>query len=270
MPSGTGGIIEKLLNLPIRLETHALTVTVGRVLVCQQLNLALTTGQCWGLLGGNGVGKTTLLHTLAGLRVPYAGTVWLEGQPLDKQNRRTIGQRLALLPQEAGDAFPATVLETALVGRYPYLGPWRWEGAADYQRAQEALIQVGLGDLADRPVATLSGGERARLRLATFLVQDTPVGLLDEPTNHLDVGHQVRLLTLLRERNQIQGGTLLMALHEVNLAARYCDHCLLLYGDGAVEMGPTAQVLTVPNLERLYHHPVTAIAAPWGQGWLPT
>jgi iron complex transport system ATP-binding protein len=249
------------------LRTEALAVSVAGHTVVSDLSLSVARGQCWAILGRNGAGKTTLLHTLAGLRDADGGRLDLDGGPMTALSRRTIARRLALMPQDSSDPFPATVLETALIGRHPHLGVWEWEGPEDRERARQALAAVGLGELSDRDVTTLSGGERRRLAVATVLTQEPQIYLLDEPVNHLDPHHQVRLLQLLR--TTADNGAVMMSLHDVNLAARFCDRVLLLYGNGESEHGPTAELLTAERLERLYGHPVRVFRDGNARAFLP-
>ncbi|MDZ7749239.1 MAG: ABC transporter ATP-binding protein [Halofilum sp. (in: g-proteobacteria)] len=183
----------------------------------------------------------------------------LDGAPLAGYATRAAARRLGVLLQETSDPFPATVFETALIGRHPHLGPWQWEGPDDHAAARAALAEVELAGLEARAVDTLSGGERRRLALATLLAQDPAVYLLDEPTNHLDLHHQIRLLGRLRERARSRGGALVMALHDVNLAARFCDHALLIFSDGTTACGSTDELLQPGHLTRLYHHPIEVV-----------
>ena len=238
----------------MKLITRQLTIAAGERVLVRELDLVLEAGQRWAILGPNGSGKTTLLHTLAGLRPPRAGSVELDGQPLDALERREIARRLGLMPQDTPDPFPATVLETALIGRHPHLSRWQWEGPADRQMAVAALETVGLADCAHRPVSSLSGGERRRLAFATLLAQDPPLLLLDEPTNHLDFPHQHTVLQRVTQLTRKARGAA-MSLHDVNLASRYCSHALFLHGDGRSEQGPIRQMLTPDRLERLYGMP---------------
>ena len=247
------------------LETRNLDVTIAGKQVCRGLGLAIEPGQCWGLLGGNGVGKTTLLHTLAGLRTPTQGVVLLEGKPLSGLSRLEAARRIGVLFQAADEGFPATVLETVLIGRHPHLERWRWETAQDLTLARSALHRVGLDDMEGRTITTLSGGERQRLALATVLTQDPLLYLLDEPTNHLDLHHQITLLELLTRPARENGKALLMALHDVNLAARFCNHLLLLFGAGETLLGPTDKVLNETHLQRLYGHPIATLPGPDGR-----
>jgi iron complex transport system ATP-binding protein len=243
---------------PVQLSTRTLQLRIGDRTLCQHLDLDVRAGECWGVLGKNGTGKTTLLHTLAGLRPAQGGEIRLQQTPLADLSRRDIARRLGLMPQDTSDAFPASVLETALIGRHPYLSRWQWESAADLQITRDALVGTGLGGMEDRQVSTLSGGERRRLALAALLVQAPPVMLLDEPANHLDLRHQHDMLGLLQVRAGA-GHAVLMVLHDINHALRYCDHVLLLFADGTTCSGPTVDLLEPTLLSELYEYPVTQI-----------
>lgn len=243
------------------LELDCLSVDIGPVKVCRDLSLALRAGECWSVLGPNGAGKTTLLHTLAGLRRPLGGNIYLDGTNIDTLSRRAVARHIGLVFQDETDSFPATVAETALIGRHPHLGAFAWESAADHRQADAALETMDLLALKAREVRTLSGGERRRLAIATLLVQDSQVCLLDEPTNHLDLHHRIRILDHLTEMARERGKGLFMVLHDVNTAARYCDHALLLYGGGHAEYGETHEMLTAQRLSRLYRHPINRITS---------
>jgi len=251
------------------LEATRLDIHIGDVTVCRQLDLHIDAGQRWGILGRNGAGKTTLLHTLAGLRTPDRGAITVQGQSLAHLPRRSLAKHLGILLQDHVDAFPASVMETVLIGRHPYLGPLQWEGPEDMALAREALQAVGLEQMAERNVGTLSGGERRRLGIATLLVQDPGLLLLDEPTNHLDIHHQVRMLDLLVARSRAGDQALLLVLHDLNLALHYCDHFLLLFSTGETLQGTAGEVLTQAVLERLYGHPLQCLQAAQGPVWLP-
>jgi iron complex transport system ATP-binding protein len=239
-----------------RLETRQLFAAVPDRVLFQGLDLTVAPGQSWGVLGPNGAGKTTLLHTLAGLRGIQHGDVVLDGKALGEWSHRARAQRIGLLLQDTWDAFPASVLETALIGRHPHLGRWSWESLEDYELAERALAAMALEGFEQRRTDTLSGGERRRLAIATLLVQDPDIYLLDEPTNHLDLHHQISLLKNLTGWVRDEGRCLVMVLHDVNLAARFCDHLLLLYGDSDAEHGPLKDLLTQKRLERLYRQPI--------------
>jgi iron complex transport system ATP-binding protein len=223
------------------------------------LELAATGGEFIAVLGRNGVGKTLTLHTLAGLRRAAAGRVTLDGRDLAAWGHRERARRVALLPQLTEDPFPSTVLETALIGRHPHLPFWQWEDAADFAAARSALTAVGLDALAERPVDSLSGGERRRLDIATLLAQDAAVCLLDEPTNHLDPRHRNEMIALFRARADA-GGLVIAALHDPTLAARSADKALLLFGDGRWRFGEADSILSGAHLTELYEVPVGEVA----------
>ena len=247
-----------------RLTAERLSVRIAERWVCRDLDLAVDPGTRLGVLGCNGAGKTTLLHTLAGLRRPESGRVLLDGVPLAELPRRRIAQRLGLLMQQPEDGLPATVLETALIGRHPHLDFWRWESHADVAIARRALKAVGLDGLEQRAQTTLSGGERRRLDIATVLAQDPGLFLLDEPAHQLDLHHQFALLELLRRHTELEGRSVVLSLHDINLAARFCSGILMLFGDSEVLQGTAAEVLTPANLTRLYRTEVRSL--PWDGG----
>ena len=247
-----------------RLAGRALEVAVnGRVLV-RGLDFQAHGGEFVAVLGRNGVGKTLTLHTLAGLRAPSSGQVSLDGRDLATWTGRERARRLALLPQTIDDPFPSSVFDTALIGRHPHLPFWQWEGAEDLACARAALAAVGLRDLADRAVDSLSGGERRRLDVATLLAQDTAVCLLDEPINHLDPQHRNEVLALFRARADA-GGLVVASLHDATLAARFADRVLLLHGDGRWHYGAAATTLDAAHLSALYHVPVEELASRHGR-----
>ena len=230
----------------------------GRTLV-DALSFEIARGELLAVLGQNGSGKTLTLHTLAGLRPAASGQVRLGNSDVATGKRQDIARQLALLPQHVDDIFPATVLDTAMIGRHPHIGRFQWESAEDLAIGRAALASVDLEDLTSRDVLTLSGGERRRLAIAQVLTQQPDVYLLDEPTNHLDPQHQLDALRLFRERADA-GAAVIASLHDVNLAVRYADRCLLLYGDGRWDIGATQKVLDERRLTALYGTPMESVA----------
>ncbi len=233
------------------LAGRGLTVTIAGIVVCRELDLSVEPGQCWAILGRNGAGKTTLLHTLAGLRAPVAGTIELDGRPMATMSAREIARIRGLLTQNDIDAFGATVLETAMIGRHPYLSRWQWEGAEDLRIARDSLESMDLSGAEQRDVRTLSGGERRRAALAALLTQQPGLLLLDEPSSHLDLAHQLAVLRRLTALARARGSALIMVLHDVNLARRFCDHVLML-DEGTATAGAASELLTAARLSKIY------------------
>jgi len=248
---------------------QSLDVSIGGKQVCAGLEFELQAGQFWGLLGPNGIGKTTLLKCMAGLSLPDNGVVLLEKQAIDKLPRRAIARLLGMLQQHTVYVFDALVLETALTGRHPHLGHWEREGPQDKQKALDAIRAVDLEGFESRSVTGLSGGEARRLAFASLIVQEPAILLLDEPTNHLDMNHQLRIMNLVEEQVSCDQRSAMIALHDVNLAARYCSHILMLLGDGAWRAGPVDDLLNPENLEKLYQCPVESVQTSNGMRFLP-
>jgi iron complex transport system ATP-binding protein len=233
------------------LECRDVTVAVpGRTLV-RDLRFELRAGSMMAVLGRNGSGKSSTLHTLAGLLQPMQGQVLIDSQPLADWDRRKLARAVGLLPQLVEDPFPATALEATLVGRHPHVDFWAWEGARDRAAASAALTTVDLEGFEHRDIATLSGGERRRLSIATILAQDPAIFLLDEPIQQLDPQHQLQVLGVFRTLAD-SGRSVIVSLHDVGLAARFCDVALLLHGDGRWQYGACDDVLSERSLSALY------------------
>jgi iron complex transport system ATP-binding protein len=245
------------------LECRGLAVRVpGRELL-RGLDAAIRPGIILAVLGRNGAGKSSLLHVMAGLAAPAAGEVRLDGIALAGWPRRALARRLGLLPQAIEDPFPGSALQTALVGRHPHLDFWQWEGEADRAVALECLAAMDLAGLEARDVATLSGGERRRLAIATVLAQDPHVFLLDEPIQQLDPQHQLGVLRRFRGLADV-GRSVVLSLHDAGLAARFADEVLLLYGDGRWLHGPVDEVLDATTVGGLYGIDVRELR--WNEG----
>lgn len=251
------------------LQTVALSVRAGNSWACRELDFSIHPGERWGILGVNGVGKTSLLLTLAGIRRSSSGQILLQGKAIESIPARQRALLLGVLFQDSVDPFPSTVLETAMLGRHPHLAPWAWESEADRIIVERAIRDVGLESMASRQVDTLSGGERRRLAIATLLAQDPGLMLLDEPTNHLDLQHQIGMLKLLSGRVNDSNKAFLMILHDPNLAMRFCDRVLLLFGDGRSEHGSVEEMLNEERLSLLYNHPIKAASTPLGNLFFP-
>lgn len=248
---------------------QSLDVSIAGKSICGKLDLELGPGQFWGLLGPNGIGKTTLLKCMAGLTAPDSGLVLLENQVIDKLPRRLVARLLGMLQQHTVYVFDASVLETAMTGRHPHLSYWEREGREDKQKALDAILAVDLEGFETRSVTRLSGGEARRLAFASLIVQEPAILLLDEPTNHLDMKHQIRIMNQVEKQVTAEQRCAMIALHDVNLAARYCSHILMLFGDGEWQAGPVDELLNLENLEKLYQCKVEPVQTPTGRRFLP-
>jgi cobalamin transport system ATP-binding protein len=216
--------------------------------VLKEVSLAVEGGEFVGLIGANGSGKTTLLRVLLGL-LPATGAVRLCGDSLKSLDRREVAKRATMAPQDTRLDFAFTAREIVAMGRTPYLGRFRPESVSDKEAIARAMRETDTEELAERPVTELSGGERQRVHLARAFAQETRVVLLDEPTANLDLTHQYEALELVREFTQ-SGGAALAAIHDLSLAARFCDRLLLLSEGKIVAAGLPAEVITESNLAR--------------------
>jgi iron complex transport system ATP-binding protein len=243
------------------LEVEALTLQIGARILVRELNFRLHAGDLWCMLGPNGAGKTTFLHTVVGLRAQEQGDVRLGGRALQDWPPTEAARRRAFLPQSFHDAFSASVLESVMLGRHPYLSRWQWEGEDEREIASAALEAVDLAGFEQRDVLTLSGGERQRVALAALFAQDAPLLLLDEPVSHLDLHHQVLVLEHLVGLARERGKGVLFTVHDLNLAARFASHALLLTPQGTVRQGPIGEVMTEAALRDAFGHCVTRIEA---------
>ncbi|WP_326553265.1 ABC transporter ATP-binding protein [Micromonospora sp. NBC_01813] len=227
------------------LEVVDVSWSVRQARIIDRISATVPRGSLVGLLGPNGSGKSTLLRTIARLVVADDGRILIDGRDVAAMRRADLARKVAMLEQQAATDLDLTVFEVVLLGRTPHRRS-RWSDTdADRVVALSALDRVGLADLVDRRWHTLSGGERQRVQLARAIAQQPDLLLLDEPTNHLDIHHQLRLLHLVRR----SGVTTLAALHDLNLAAMYCDVLVVLSRGRVAAAGAVADVLT-PTLLR--------------------
>ena len=246
------------------LEARDLTISYNDRVAVSNVTLTLVPSEITALVGPNGAGKSTLLRSLNGQVARTSGEVLLDGQPIEKYNRRTIGRRVAVVAQEAELRFPVTVLEFVLGGRFAW-GPnsgWGWETETDLRVAAEVLAETELTDLSGRLMNELSGGERQRAVLARALATEASVLLLDEPTANLDLSHQATLLALVRNRCDKRKASSLVVTHDLNLAAQFADRILLMRDGKVVRFGTPEEVLTPQLLNEVFEVEVLVDAHP--------
>lgn len=246
----------------VALSLERLRAGYGEGLVLDGLDLSLPRGRITAIVGANACGKSTLLRAMSRLLPPKAGRVLLDGADIHAVAPRRLARRLGFLPQSPVAPEGITVLDLVSRGRHPHQGLFgRWR-VADERAVAEALRLTGTGDLAERPVEDLSGGQRQRVWIAMALAQQTDILLLDEPTTFLDINHQVEVLDLLTDLNRARGTTIVMVLHDLNLAARYAD-LLVAMADGRIHASGTPEtVLTEPMLRAVFGLSARIVADP--------
>lgn len=227
-----------------RLEAKNLFAGYGEKQILKDLNLAIPCGQVTAIVGANACGKSTLLKTLSRLIAPQQGEVVLDGRAIHRLPTKELARRLGLLPQSPIAPEGITVVDLVSRGRHPHHGLFASWTKDDDRAIADALVATQTLDLAERPVDELSGGQRQRVWIAMALAQQTEVLLLDEPTTFLDVSHQIDVLDLLTDLNRTRGTTIVMVLHDLNLAARYADHLVAMLEGRPFAAGPPQTVLT--------------------------
>jgi len=237
--------------VPPPLAAQEVCFSYGRGPVIDAVSLSVARGEMVGVIGPNGSGKSTLLRLLSGVLAPERGSVHLHGRPLAAHSQREIGRAIAVVPQDTLIEFPFSVTEVVLMGRSPHLGGFAFEGDRDLEVARAAMRRTGVLDLADRSIHELSGGERQRVVLARALTQEAEILLLDEPAAFLDLRHGVEIYDLLQEV-QREGKSIITVLHDLNLAALYCDRVVLLKAGSVFRSGRPAEVITYAALTEVY------------------
>lgn len=234
------------------IETKNLTLSYGDSIIINELNLSIPKGEVTVFIGGNGCGKSTLLRSIARLLKPRNGAVLLEGKAIAKMATKEVAKQMAILPQSPLAPEGLTVLQLVKQGRYPYqtwLKQWSEE---DEEKVNRALSATGLDDLKDRPVDSLSGGQRQRAWIAMTLAQDTDIILLDEPTTYLDMTHQIEILDLLFELNEKEDRTIVMVLHDLNLACRYAHHIVAIKDGKIFAQGKPEHVVNPHLVKKVF------------------
>jgi iron complex transport system ATP-binding protein len=229
-----------------------LSHSFGEALVLKNISFQVPQGDFFIIIGPNGSGKTTLMKVISGILKPQNGELKILNRPIDQYHRKALAKTIAFVPQMTFADFPFTVTEIVLMGRSPYLGILGLEQENDLEVANQAIAFTGLENLAHRKLDQLSGGEQQRVFIARAICQEPDIILLDEPTASLDLAYQVRIMDLMEKLKTEKGITVVMVSHDVNLAAMYADHLMLLHKGQVVCQGLPDEVLTYKTLEETY------------------
>ncbi|NKB34204.1 MAG: ATP-binding cassette domain-containing protein [Pseudomonadales bacterium] len=242
-----------------RLEIQSLTLSIAEKLLCKDLSFTIEANECWGLLGKNGAGKTSLIHCIAGLREFDTGEIKLNDRNVAEYSRAELAREIGILFQDGLETLPATVLETVMLGRHPHVQSLFKDSNDDFEITHNALRDFSLTELCHRHLDSLSGGEKQRVAIAMLSAQSPNIFLLDEPSNHLDIAFQVNVLKVLNSTLNKRNASMLMATHDINLASRFCDKFILLFEHGEFLCGDKKEVLNQSNLSRAYDCDIQAI-----------
>ncbi|MFD1179015.1 ABC transporter ATP-binding protein [Paenibacillus puldeungensis] len=235
------------------IEITGVSKAYGRQHVLKDVYWRVQAGEFWGLIGPNGSGKTTLLNLISGVEQPDAGSIMLQGAPLSSYTRKSLSRKMAVLQQDGLPRVAYPVREVVEMGRFPYQD-WRGrEKHEDNVRLVEGIMEkLELTELADRPLSVLSGGQRQRAALGKVMAQQPELVLLDEPTTYLDLRYQIQFMELIADWQKQDGLTVVSVLHDLNLAALFCDRLLVISEGGIVAQGPPDEILTEKMIEEVF------------------
>ncbi|MFH7818629.1 ABC transporter ATP-binding protein [Neobacillus thermocopriae] len=238
--------------MPNAIETKNLTISYGDTLIINELDLKIPKGEITVFIGANGCGKSTLLRSIARLLKPNSGTVLLEGKAIAKLSTKEVAKKMAILPQSPSAPEGLTVMQLVKQGRYPYQSWLRQWSEEDEKKVNDALKATRLEELKERSVDSLSGGQRQRAWIAMTLAQDTDILLLDEPTTYLDLTHQIEILDLLFELNEKNKRTVIMVLHDLNLACRYAHNIVAIKDQKVYAQGKPEHVINCSLVQNVF------------------
>jgi ferric hydroxamate transport system ATP-binding protein len=243
-------------------ELNKVRFEAGTATLLDDVDLVIDAGRVTGLIGHNGSGKTTLMRLLARHHAPSAGAIRFHGQPIAAWKPREFARQVAHLPQNTPATDGMLVRELVALGRYPWHGSLGVFGDDDRSRVAEAMQMTDVARYADRLVDSLSGGERQRVWLAMLIAQDSRCLLLDEPTSALDIAHQVEVLELVRNLCERRRIAAVIVLHDINMAARFCDRIVALRQGRVLMQGDSAEIMTGVNLQSIYGVPMNVLRDP--------
>ena len=240
------------MNSPCLFRIEGLSFAYTGPLVLDDINLVLPPGKFYGIVGPNGCGKTTFLDLLTGCKKPRTGNIMFREKPLQSYDKRDLARQLALVPQEFDTGFGFTVEEIVLMGRHPHIDRFASPAEKDWQAVDRAMAAIGIEMLRDRYTNTLSGGQKQRVVVARALAQDTPVLLFDEATSSLDIKYTLQIFNLARNLVFNEGKTVIAVIHNLNLAAAYCDSLIFLKEGRLQQYGPTVETMTAANISQVF------------------
>ncbi|MGM8216035.1 ABC transporter ATP-binding protein [Bacillaceae bacterium W0354] len=221
--------------------------------IIHNVSFQVNRGECIGIIGPNGAGKSTLVKLISALERPSHGSIDLLGRSVHEWSIKTFAQHVAVLTQEGLAPYPITVFDAVLMGRYPHLSFFQREGKKDYDKVDDVLKITELTPFRDQMLDTLSGGERQRVAIAKAMVQEPKLLILDEPTTFLDIGHQLSILKLVKDWQKREDLTVIMILHDLNLAAQFCERLVLMDRGEIVQIGTSEEIIEKETLEKVYH-----------------
>lgn len=234
------------------LQVENLQFGYRKDLVLKEISFNIEKGKFVSIIGPNGSGKSTLLKTINQLYSPSQGNILIDGNNINRLKKKELARKIALVPQDTLIDYEFTVEDIVLMGRHPYKGRFQKENENDYKIVNEALKMTNTLHLKDRVITEISGGERQRVIIAKALAQKPSIILLDEPTSHLDINHQIEILNLLKRLNKETGTTIVIVIHDINLASRYSDEIIMLNEGEILGMGSPEKVITKNNIEFAY------------------
>lgn len=233
-------------------QTRDLEIAYGDVKIVTGLNLAFQRGRITSIIGPNGCGKSTILKTISRIMKPQSGAIYLDGKAIIEQSNVEIAKKMAILPQTPQAPDGLTVEELVAYGRYPHQKGFGKLSILDKEKIQWALKITNIDEFRERPLDSLSGGQRQRVWIAMAIAQDTELILLDEPTTYLDLVHQLEVLQLLQKLNQEEKRTIVMVIHDLNMAARFSDYMVTVKKGKIIEQGTPDEIMTPEVLKKVF------------------
>jgi iron complex transport system ATP-binding protein len=253
------------MNNPALFTIKRLSFAYTNTPVLTDITVDLAPGKFYGIVGPNGCGKTTFLDLLTGCKQPLGGTIEFRNTPLPAYNKRELASQLALVPQEFDTGFGFTVQEIVMMGRHPHIDRFASPGEKDWQAVDQAMAAIGIDDLRDRYTNTLSGGQKQRVVVARALAQETPVLLFDEATSSLDIKYTLQIFNLARNLVHKQGKTVIAVIHNLNLAAAYCDTLIFMKDGRLHHFGPTPDTMTAATIAEVFDVQTQVAIDPYNQ-----